>query len=160
MHFTQKHIKIAISTVALLAAIGTACWQLAHVRPRRQLLCAESLMQSRPDSALQALRQLRRPQRLMGENEALYALLMTQACYKNGLPVENDSLIRIATRHYATAGDPLRYAWSLFYEGQVARDTGDLRHALDCFQKAGGMASKCDDYKLFDLLYFYTFSCH
>ena len=145
---------VAVSAV-LLAAAGMACWQLAYVRPHRLLLRAESLMQSRSDSALHMLQQIRRPQWLMGENEALYALLMTQACYKNGLPVENDSLIRIATRHYATAGDPLRYAWSLFYEGQVARDTGDLRHALDCFQKAGGMASKCDDYKLFDLLYFY-----
>ena len=114
MFFARKNIIIAVSAVLLLAAIGTACWQLAYARPRRLLARAESLMQARPDSALRTLQQLRRPQWLMGENEALYALLMTQACYKNGLPVANDSLIRIATRHYATAADPLRYAWSLF----------------------------------------------
>ena len=43
---------VAVSAVLLLAAIGTACWQLAYVRPRRLLARAESLMQARPDSAL------------------------------------------------------------------------------------------------------------
>ena len=155
MFFARRNIIIAISAVLLLAGMGIACWQFAYVRPHRLLLRAEVLMQARPDSALHTLQQLRRPQWLMGENEALYALLMTQACYKNGLPVENDSLIRIATRHYATASDPLRYAWSLFYEGQVARDTGNPKQALDCYQKAGDIAPQCLDYKLCDLLYFY-----
>ena len=89
----------------------------------------------------------------MGENEALYALLMTQACYKNGLPVENDSLVRIATRHYATAADPLRYAWSLFYEGQVARDTGDRNGALRLFQRAELPAGQAKSPLLSFLLY-------
>ena len=153
MFFARKNIIIAVSAVLLLAAIGTACWQLAYVRPRRLLARAESLMQARPDSALHTLQQLRRPQWLMGENEALYALLMTQACYKNGLPVENDSLVRIATRHYATAADPLRYAWSLFYEGQVARDTGDRNGALRLFQRAELPAGQAKSPLLSFLLY-------
>ena len=136
MFFTRKAILVAVSAVLLLAATGVACWQFAYERPRRLLMRAETLMQARPDSALQTLQRLRRPQWLIGENEALYALLMTQACYKNGLPVANDSLIRIASRHYATANDPLHYAWSLFYEGQVARDTGDRNGALRLFQRA------------------------
>ena len=155
MFFARRNIIIAISAVLLLAVAGIVCWQFAYVRPHRLLLRAEMLMQARPDSALHTLQQLRRPQWLMGENEALYALLMTQACYKNGLPVENDSLIRIATRHYATAADPLRYAWSLFYEGRVCHDADDYRQALDCYQKAGSAASECNDHKLCDLLYFY-----
>ncbi len=153
MSFPKRNIIIALSAVMLLAAIGIACRQFAYVRPHRRLLRAESLMQSRPDSALQVLRQLWRPQWLMGENEALYALLMTQACYKNGLPVENDSLIRIATRHYATAGDPLRHAWSLFYEGQVARDTGDRNGALRLFQQAQLPAGQAGSPLLSFLLY-------
>ena len=153
MFFARKNIIIAVSAVLLLAAIGTACWQLAYARPRRLLARAESLMQARPDSALRTLQQLRRPQWLMGENEALYALLMTQACYKNGLPVANDSLIRIATRHYATAADPLRYAWSLFYEGQVARDTGDRNGALRLFQRAELPAGQAKSPLLSFLLY-------
>ena len=152
MFFTKKNMMVAVSAV-LLAAAGMACWQLAYVRPHRLLLRAESLMQSRSDSALHTLQQIRRPQWLMGENEALYALLMTQACYKNGLPVENDSLIRIATRHYATAGDPLRHAWSLFYEGQVARDTGDRNGALRLFQQAELPAGQAGSPLLSFLLY-------
>ena len=148
-----RHIIAAISAVALLAVAGIACWQFAYVRPHRLLLRAETLMQDRPDSALQVLQQMRRPQWLMGENEALYALLMTQSCYKNGISVANDSLIRIATRHYATAGDPLRYAWSLFYEGQVARDTGDRNGALRLFQQAELPARQAKSPLLSFLLY-------
>lgn len=55
-------------------------------------------MTEHADSALHILQKFNNPQHLYGENAALYALLMTQAQYKNYIPVENDSLIHIAVR--------------------------------------------------------------
>ena len=70
-----------------------------------ELLTADSLMNSRPDSSLALLRQISAPQKLEGADRALYALLMTQARYKNYLPLEDDSLIGIAAQYYKKKKD-------------------------------------------------------
>lgn len=151
----KKTIVIIIITLLVLLTTGVLLWQYTAPHSYKLLLRADTLMTTRPDSALKVLQSIKKPQSLSGENEALYALLTTQARYKNHIPVENDSLIRIAVDYYAGRNDSLRKAWSYFYMAQVCRDMKDKKNSLDYFQKAAIAAERSDNYKLLDLLYFY-----
>lgn len=151
----KKRILISCITFLLLLAGGIGWWQYKVHNTRKLLLTADRLMIEHPDSALHLLRQIKIPERITNENQALYALLMTQAQYKNYLPIENDSLIRIAVDYYANEKDSLRKAWSCFYAAQVYRDTKDTKRSLSYFQKAATAAGGCNNYKLLFLLY-----CH
>lgn len=84
-----------------------------NILPEYQtLLYVEQIMAEQPDSALYILEHLPNPTKLTGEAQALYALLLTQARYKNYIPVTNDSLIRIAENYYLQHPDSLHKAWT------------------------------------------------
>jgi len=55
------------------------------------LLCADSLMETYPDSALSILESITYPQKMPRADRALYALLLTQARHKNYIALEDDS---------------------------------------------------------------------
>lgn len=96
----------------------------------------EQLMQERPDSAWKLLQHMPQASKFDEEGQALYALLFTQAQYKNHIPVENDSLLRIAERYYKHSPDSLYKAWAYFYLAQYCRDAGEKEKALSYFQLA------------------------
>lgn len=64
------------------------------------LLCADSLMETYPDSALSILESITYPQKMPRADRALYALLLTQARHKNYIALEDDSLIKTAVDYY------------------------------------------------------------
>lgn len=53
-----------------------------------------------PDSALIFLESIPFPQKLSRADRALYALLLTQARYKNYITLDDDSLIKVAVDYY------------------------------------------------------------
>ena len=53
-----------------------------------------------PDSALNLLKGIPEPEKLWGESQATYALLMTQAMDKNYMKFSSDSLIALALNYY------------------------------------------------------------
>ena len=57
------------------------------------LLCADSLMETCPDSALSILESITCPQKMPRTDRALYALLLTQARHKNYIALETFSLL-------------------------------------------------------------------
>lgn len=71
----------------------------------RLLRQAEMCMEECPDSALVYLHQISDPEKLTGENQADYCLLLTQAMDKNDLPLSSDSLIQIAVGYYSNKGE-------------------------------------------------------
>ena len=74
------------------------------------LLCADSLMEVSPDSALSILESISSPQKLSRADRALYALLLTQARHKNYVPLDDDSLIKAAVDYYGDRDKSLRAA--------------------------------------------------
>ena len=64
---------------------------------------AESYMETSPDSALNLLESIPFPKEPTAQ--ARYALLMTQAMYKTGIPRTSDSLINIAVDYYRKESD-------------------------------------------------------
>ena len=125
-----------------------------------ELSAADSLMNSRPDSSLALLRQISAPQKLEGADRALYALLMTQARYKNYLPLEDDSLIGIAAQYYKKKKDPVRLAKSRFYTGCVYAGKQDLATAADYYLQAARMMPEGVDDRFTAMVYSQLGDCY
>ena len=149
MQSLKYYILVLFFNVAVLFSV-TSC---RHSSPADSLLAsADAVMHTRPDSALRFLQQVPHPEKLKGEQQALYALLSTQASYKNGIPVESDSLISIACDYYSASPDSMRKAWSCFYAAQVYRDMSMPQKALEYFHLADNASRGMNDYRLFSLI--------
>lgn len=121
----------------------------------RLLRQAEMCMEECSDSALVYLHQIPDPEKLTGENQADYCLLLTQAMDKNDLPLSSDSLIQIAVGYYSNKGDAECKAKALFYKGRVFQQQGNLEGATLLYKKAESMIPDLTDYYLVGLIYSY-----
>lgn len=130
-----------------LAAIGCAVVVGCRdsERTMRALSVADSLIDIEPDSAYRLLQTLDGEAIYEPANEALYALLLTQARYKNYVQNENDSLINIAVDYFRVNGDLPRYARALFYQGTIYDDMGNSNWAMSAYKKAGDVIVKTTD---------------
>lgn len=95
------------------------------------LLCADSLMETHPDSALSILESITYPQKMPRADRALYALLLTQAKHKNYITLENDSLIKTAVDYYGNKKKSLRAAKAHYYWGATYRELGYTSFAVE-----------------------------
>lgn len=120
--------------------------------PDKELLRADQLMETAPDSALHILQRLKPNKYKRNPNRALYALLMSQALDKNDIKVESDSLIRFATNYY-TDTQPLRAAYAYFYLARCENNQGNKQAQALALFRAQEFASKCQNYKLRGLIY-------
>lgn len=110
------------------------------------LLCADSLMEAYPDSALFILESISSPQKLPRADRALYALLLTQAKYKNYIPLENDSLIKTAVEYYGDRKKSLYAAKAHYYWGAAYLDMGYTSFAVEEFLAAIRLMPVKDDF--------------
>lgn len=126
----------------------------------RVLSLADSLMFVRPDSSLLLLESLPSPQKLGQERRARYALLLTQARYKNYLPLEDDSLISLAIDHFGRTGDAERLAYSHFYAGCVYREQEKLPDAVTSYLKSLRLLPPEGDSLFLSMVYSHLGDCY
>lgn len=132
----NKTLIIIVIITATAAALSLGIYQKRTHQINASLLQIEQLMYERPDSAWKILQHMPSISQLRKEEQALHALLFTQAQYKNYIPVKSDSLLRIAEAYYRTSSDSLHKAWTLFYLAQYYRDSDEKEKALSYFQQA------------------------
>lgn len=132
----NKTLIIIVTIAATAAALSLGIYQKRTHQINASLLQIEQLMYERPDSAWKILQHMPSISQLRKEEQALHALLFTQAQYKNYIPVKSDSLLRIAEAYYRTSSDSLHKAWTLFYLAQYYRDSNEKEKALSYFQQA------------------------
>ncbi|OUN80041.1 hypothetical protein B5G04_10865 [Bacteroides sp. An51A] len=94
------------------------------------LLQEASLHTAQPDSVMDLLGQIVRPDRLQGKARAGYALLYTEALNKQGRIGMNDSLIRIALDYYSKEAPGIPLAKSYFLLGRIYQQQGNDTLAL------------------------------
>lgn len=119
----------------------------------RQLVIADSLMQSRPDSALNILRGISMEKLATQVDSAYYALLLTQARDKNYIVQTDDSLIRIAVCYYDSIGDTRMQAKAHYYWGCVYRDMNQQAEAIREFLIATPLTKKAKEKRQLGLIY-------
>lgn len=96
----NKTLIIIVIIAATAAALSLGIYQKRTHQINASLLQIEQLMYERPDSAWKILQHMPSISQLRKEEQALHALLFTQAQYKNYIPVKSDSLLRIAEAYY------------------------------------------------------------
>lgn len=132
----NKTLIIIVIIAATAAVLSLGIYQKRTHQINASLLQIEQLMYERPDSAWKILQHMPSISQLRKEEQALHALLFTQAQYKNYIPVKSDSLLQIAEAYYRTSSDSLHKAWTLFYLAQYYRDSDEKEKALSYFQQA------------------------
>lgn len=135
----EKFILSIITLLTLFAVVGCSG------APDRTLYEAEAVMTEHPDSALALLRSLN-PGEIRGKSSrALYALLFTQAQFKNYLDVDNDSLISEAVNYYVDGPDTRRSMLASYYYGRVRLNKNDYANAIFAFYNAYELADAAGD---------------
>ena len=114
--------------------------------PLPELEQAEAVMFDRPDSALHILQRMPKP--ADKEQHALWCLLVTQATYKQMLPITSDSLIRIAYDYYKSTDDAQRKAMAALYMGEVNYQLYQAEEAQVFYLEAATEVEKTSDFKL------------
>lgn len=137
--------------ILLIAFLPVACNE--RQSNNRQLILADSLMQSRPDSALCILQDISMEKLTTQADSAYYVLLLTQARDKNYVVQTDDSLIRYAVAYYDKTNDVRMQAKAHYYWGCVYRDMNRQAEAIREFLIAAPLTEKAKEKRQLGLVY-------
>ena len=137
--------------ILLIAFLSVACNE--RQSNNRQLILADSLMQSRSDSALCILQGISMDKFATQADSACYALLLTQARDKNYVEQTDDTLIRYAVAYYDKTNDVRMQAKAHYYWGCVYRDMNRQAEAIREFLIAAPLTEKAKEKRQLGLVY-------
>lgn len=137
--------------ILLIAFLSVACNE--RQSNNRQLILADSLMRSRPDSALCILQDISMEKLTTQADSAYYVLLLTQARDKNYVVQTDDSLIRYAVAYYDKTNDVRMQAKAHYYWGCVYRDMNRQAEAIREFLIAAPLTEKAKEKRQLGLVY-------
>ena len=112
-----------------------------------ELAKAEAMMYRYPDSALHILQGIQPDNPSDNEQYATWALLMTQAQYKNQIE-QSDSLINIAYSYFINQDNAQKKALALYYKGILCHESHHAEDALSFYLEATTEIEKTNDYQL------------
>lgn len=102
-------------------------------------------MREEPAEALELIRSVRAEKLTKASSRAEYALLYSQALDKNRIFLTDDSLIRIAVRHYGRTGTPHEKAMSHYYLGRICANRKDFLGSAEALFRAQSYVHETDD---------------
>lgn len=137
--------------IAILVFLLAAC--SSRINYDKELVRADSLMGSQPDSVLRILQEIQLQQLATQADRAYYALLLTQARDKNYIVQTDDSLILTAVHYYDSINDAPKRASAYFYWGNVYRDKNEYPAAIDKYLTSLSHTSPTKDGELCSTLY-------
>lgn len=138
--------------VCLLLSGLYSCDKKQSIYPS-EILLADSLMDSRPDSALAILTNIQEDLLDGPENiQRYYQLLTIKAQDKCFITHTSDSLMKEVVLYYEKLGTPIQKAEAYYYLGSVYRDMGFAPKAIDCFQQTTHVLQNLTDYRAYKLI--------
>ncbi|MBO6012763.1 MAG: hypothetical protein J6P82_04520, partial [Bacteroidales bacterium] len=143
---------LSFIVIPVLIGMSVGCNRRAANAVDTTLDAIESIVLSRPDSALQILYRLDSllttgEAKLQGEEQtARYALLKSQTFDKNLIDLTSDSLIRIAFDYYTQHGNDQERMKSWFYLAAIQRNCKDNNSAYYSYQEAERLCLQLEDY--------------
>lgn len=140
-------------TLFCLLLWGVLLASCQHRPVSRLLHSAESLIWENPDSVLKILAQVSSPQKLTGQEQADYALLLTQAQYRSNILAPSDSLINIAVDYYKESRDANRKGAAYLYKGGVLSELKQSEEAIQAYKQAEECIPEMTDKHLISLIY-------
>ena len=121
----KKLSYIFLSLLVLAGCTGTS--------RQPQLVAMDSLLLSRPDSALTLLRGMTFTDKA---DRMYHYLLLADACNKCYDTLPSDTILQEVADYYDRHGTPNEQVRAHYLLGCVYRDMGEAPHALDCYQTA------------------------
>ena len=140
-----KHAGLIISIITSLISCTHNKNYTTTFQP--ELAKAEAIMYRYPDSALHILQGIQPDNPSNNEQYATWALLMTQAQYKNQIE-QSDSLINIAYSYFTKHDNAQRKALALYYKGILRHESHHAEDALSFYLEATTEIEKTNDYQL------------
>ena len=143
---------LSFIVIPVLIGMSVGCNRHAANAVDTTLDAIESIVLSRPDSALQILYRLDSlltagEAKLQGEEQtARYALLKSQTLDKNLIDMTSDSLIRIAFDYYTQHGSDQERMKSWFYLAAIQRNSEDYSSAYYSYHEAERLCLQLEDY--------------
>lgn len=129
-------MKILPYIIGLILLANVSACQRENIYPLA-MQKAESLMNTRPDSALYLLQNIADSVSILPEEAQMYYHLLTiQAKDKQYITHTNDSLINRIVEFYEDCDDNNRLMLAYYYQGRVYRDMSDAPRALKAFKQA------------------------
>ncbi len=144
-------MKNIISFVILLLVLA-GCFT-PHSQSKEALTQAENMIQEKPDSALSILKHIPSGDLKSGEQQALFALLYSQALDKNYIDETNDSLIGIAVEYYNAHPEPYRLMLAYYYLSRIQFNAGNYTPSILSAHKAQKHAENIGNYFFLGLIY-------
>lgn len=117
------------------------------------LTSIDSLMESRPDSALQLIDSINPLQIKATSDYAYYILLLTQARDKNFIIQKDDSLIQTAIKYFNKQHNTVLQARAYYLLGGIYRDMKEPVHAVENYSKAIMYARQSNNHLLLGRAY-------
>lgn len=144
-----------LNWMVILSIVFTGCTQKKDAAQTLlpSLVKAEHIMYEHPDSALHILQEMQMPASSDKLQNATWALLMTQAKYKNYLEQPSDSLINVAYDFFMQQEDAQRRAMVLYYKGVLYKEAGEVEKTQKFYLMATEEVDKMEDYQLAHLIY-------
>ena len=128
-------------SAVLLATVGCG----RHSGASEKLDLAESLMDSRPDSALYILNSVN-VETLDGKrNKARYALLKSMALDKNYVDTTNFDVLQPAIDYFLRKGSADEKLKTYYYEGRIYQNQGDDDSAMQSFMRGREYCEQASD---------------
>ncbi len=147
---TKFHLLIVCGLIALFSCNHT------HTSPYdAELVHADSLTYSNKKAMLEILQSIDASRLKGNANRAYYALLLSEAQYRNGVEVKNDSLINVAVSYYSKSDKQELAVRSLIYASCIYKELGDLELSTSTIQKADERANEVTDKRLLYMLYYH-----
>lgn len=140
-----KHAGLIISIITSLISCTHNKNYTTTFQP--ELAKAEAIMYRYHDSALHILQGIQPDNPSNNEQYATWALLMTQAQYKNQIE-QSDSLINIAYSYFINQDNAQRKALALYYKGILCHESHHAEDALSFYLEATTEIEKTNDYQL------------
>lgn len=106
---------------------------------------AESLMESRPDSALSIIESIDALSMSGKKQKARYALLKSMALDKNYIDTTNFNVLQPAIDYYLQNGSPDEKLRTYYYQGRIYFNRKERDSALRSFMKGLDIAATCKD---------------
>ena len=135
------HINIILLTAILLTT--GSCDRRGAVWEKLNL--ADSLMDSKPDSALMVLEGIPASKVKGKEGSARYALLKSMALDKNCIDTTTFDILQPAIDYYIKHGSPDEQLRTYYYQGRIYQNQGDDDSAMQSFMNGSDLGGSITD---------------
>lgn len=139
--YKKGNARKLIIMAAVMALVGCG----KHTQAWKQMDTADSLMNTKPDSALAILENISASSITGKETSARYALLKSMALDKNYIDTTTFDVLQPAIDYYLTNGTPDEQLRTYYYQGRIYQNRGDDDSAMRSFMNARDLKQKVTD---------------